>query len=239
MARRAQREGTTVLVATPHRNQRWRPSPEVIDATAERLRARLAEAGIAIELRTGAEVALEQAAELDDDTLALLRLGDGPWLLLESPFGPAGPELERVVGDLLGRGHRILLAHPERSPALRDHPRRLRALAELGVGCSITAGALEGRFGVGGALVSAGAAARRPGAVRRLRRPRRRAPPTRPDGRDRGGGRAAALGRERLPTSPPPTARRSLPARRSRINRRSDGSSRRAYLPMPSPTDYR
>ena len=77
----------------------------------------------------------------------MLRLGDGPWLLLESPFGPTGPELERVVGDLLGRGHRILLAHPERSPALRDHPRRLRALVELGAGCSITAGALEGRFG--------------------------------------------------------------------------------------------
>ena len=40
-----------------------------------------------------------------------------------------------------------MLAHPERSPALRDRPRRLRALVERGVRCSITAASLEGRFG--------------------------------------------------------------------------------------------
>ena len=143
----AARAGTTVLVATPHRDGRFNPPAEAIAAAVERLRARLDGAGVALDLRAGAEVALEQAAGLGDGELAALRLGGGPWLLLESPFGAAGPELERVVDDLMARGHRILLAHPERSPALRDRPQRLRALVERGARCSITAASLEGRFG--------------------------------------------------------------------------------------------
>jgi protein-tyrosine phosphatase len=147
LATRAHLAGTTVLVATPHRNPRWQPSADVIAAAAERLRAGLADAGVPLEIETGAELALEQAAALYDEELARLRLGRGPWLLLESPYGAAGPELERVVDDLLARGHRILLAHPERSPALRDRPGRLQALVERGVRCSVTAASLEGRFG--------------------------------------------------------------------------------------------
>jgi protein-tyrosine phosphatase len=147
LAGRAWQEGTAVLVATPHVNRHFRPSPGEIAVAAERLRARLDAEGIEIDLRTGAEVAMEQAVALDDETLAALRLGGGAWLLLESPYEPAGPELERAVDGLQERGNRIVLAHPERSPALRDHPRRLRALVERGVRCSITAASLEGRFG--------------------------------------------------------------------------------------------
>jgi protein-tyrosine phosphatase len=45
------------------------------------------------------------------------------------------------------RGYRVLLAHPERAPAFLARPQRLRALVESGALCSITASALEGRFG--------------------------------------------------------------------------------------------
>ena len=45
------------------------------------------------------------------------------------------------------RGYGVLLAHPERCPAFIDRPRRLRELVDRGVLCSITAGALAGRFG--------------------------------------------------------------------------------------------
>jgi protein-tyrosine phosphatase len=147
LAKEAALTGTTVLVATPHRNGRWQPPVETIAAGVERLRAGLAAAGVALDVRAGAEVAMEQAVALGDDELAGLRLGGGPWLLLESPFGAAGPELERVVDGLMARGHRILLAHPERSPALRDRPQRLRALVERGARCSITAASLAGGFG--------------------------------------------------------------------------------------------
>ena len=153
---------------------------------------------------------MEQAAALSDDELAALRLGGGPWLLLESPFGAAGPELERVVDGLMARGHKILLAHPERSPRCADRPQRLRALVERGARCSITAAALEGRFGAQAQWSSLRAAALRAGALGGLRRPRRLRPPA----------RAARTGsRRRSPACPRSRRRRSgsrpAPARRS------------------------
>jgi protein-tyrosine phosphatase len=147
LARAAQAAGTTVLVATPHFNRRWQPTAATSAAAALELREALAAAGVTLELRLGAEVAMPEALRLDDETLRELHLGDGPWLLLECPLEPAGMELERAVEALMERGHEILLAHPERSPSLRDRPARLRALVERGARCSITAAALEGRFG--------------------------------------------------------------------------------------------
>ena len=105
--------------------------------------------GIEIELLPGAEVAVDEAASLDDGTLIALRLGGGPYLLIESPYEFAGLELERTVAALMERGHRVMLAHPERCPAFQDRPQRLRTLVDRGVLCSVTAGALAGSFGPG------------------------------------------------------------------------------------------
>jgi protein-tyrosine phosphatase len=104
---------------------------------------------IDVELLPGAEVTIEEAARLDDDTLESLRLGGGPYLLIESPYEFAGMELERTVAALLERGHGVVLAHPERCPAFSDRPQRLQTLVKRGVLCSVTAGALAGNFGAG------------------------------------------------------------------------------------------
>ena len=52
-----------------------------------------------------------------------------------------------LLHHLQARGHRIVLAHPERSPALQRDPGKLAALVDAGMLCSITAGSLVGRFG--------------------------------------------------------------------------------------------
>jgi protein-tyrosine phosphatase len=147
LARAAAGLGTRVLVATPHRSPRWPTEPAAMRAGVRRLAGLLEVAEVDLELRTGAEIAVEEAARLDDATLSELALGHGHHLLLESPHGPAGDLLERTVGKLLARGHGIVLAHPERSPAFQDRPGRLRELVGAGAFCSVTAGALEGRFG--------------------------------------------------------------------------------------------
>ncbi len=104
---------------------------------------------IDVELLPGAEVTIEEAAWLDDATLESLRLGGGPYLLIESPYEFAGMELERTVAALLERGHGVVLAHPERCPAFSDRPQRLQTLVKRGALCSVTAGALAGNFGAG------------------------------------------------------------------------------------------
>lgn len=147
LARAAVEGGTRVMACTPHIDHTWGIDPAAVPALVERMRAQLADAGVALELVSGGEVAAIRAAELDDEALRSAALGESEFLLLESPRQDPGQLLERVIFNLRTRGFQILLAHPERSPVfLRDYE-RLRALVAGGVRCSVTAGALTGGFG--------------------------------------------------------------------------------------------
>ena len=132
------------MVATPHCSWRFPTAPEAIEEGVRELRA----AGSPVELLAGAEVTHEMAVALPDETLRRLCLGSSACLLLETPLEPViGPQFERCAEMLWERGYRVLLAHPERAPAFRDDPRRLRALVERGALCSVTAASLAGGFG--------------------------------------------------------------------------------------------
>jgi protein-tyrosine phosphatase len=95
----------------------------------------------------GAEVALERAGELDDDELAALRLGGGPWLLVECPMFAGGMGVDGQLHALASRGNKIVLAHPERCPVFQTDLGRLERLVDAGMLGQITASALTGQFG--------------------------------------------------------------------------------------------
>lgn len=149
LARAAVAAGTRTIVATPH------VAPNYPDNDASLISERVLEVNTALwdekldlEVRPGAEVALETAAELDDEALAALRLGGGPWLLLECPLSPMAAGVELAVTHLRERGHdHIVLAHPERVPAFQRDPAMLARLIGDGALTSVTAGAFAGRFG--------------------------------------------------------------------------------------------
>jgi protein-tyrosine phosphatase len=52
-----------------------------------------------------------------------------------------------MVDDLQARGHRVMLAHPERCAVFHRDPALLQSLVDEGALASITAGSLVGRFG--------------------------------------------------------------------------------------------
>jgi protein-tyrosine phosphatase len=147
IAKAAAAAGTRTIVATPHVSWRYPNESDTIVHLTAQVNQRLAEDGIPIEVRVGAEIAMTRASELDAQELGRLRLGGGPWLLLEPPFSPAITGFAAVVGELHGKGHRIVLAHPERCPAFHRDPQTLEALVNAGVLTSVTAGSLLGRFG--------------------------------------------------------------------------------------------
>jgi protein-tyrosine phosphatase len=149
LAREAARAGTRVLVATPHVSSRYRNDPERIARLVGELNERLISEAIELLVRPGAEIALAHARSSDLAELGRLTLGGGPWLLVEPPFSPAATGIETMLRDLLRSGARIVLAHPERSPAFQRDPRLLRSLVADGILNSITAGSLTGRFGDG------------------------------------------------------------------------------------------
>jgi protein-tyrosine phosphatase len=147
LARVAASAGIDTIVATPHASNRHPNRAAAIGRLVDELSARLRAEGVAVELRTGAEVAMTHASEIPPDDLARMTLGGGGWLLLEPPFLPVVSGLDRVVAKLHGEDHRVVLAHPERCPAFHRTPDLLRALVTDGVLTSITAGSLVGRFG--------------------------------------------------------------------------------------------
>jgi protein-tyrosine phosphatase len=147
LVRAAESTGTSVMVATPHVSWHYPNESTTIAELTGELNERLRQEKVAVEIRTGAEIAMTHAGAIAAQELERLSLGGGPWVLLEPPFALVAPGLEDVVMALQRAGHRVLLAHPERCPALHREPRVLESLVRAGALTSITAGSLVGRFG--------------------------------------------------------------------------------------------
>lgn len=147
LARAAAAAGTRTLVATPHVSWRYPNDSATIAGLVDQLSARLAQEGIALELRAGSEIAMTRLLDIDAGELSLLGFGEGRWLLVEPPFVPAVAGLNTLLLGLQQRGHRILLAHPERCHAFHRDRVMLESLVGAGVLTSLTAGSLVGRFG--------------------------------------------------------------------------------------------
>ena len=139
--------GTRTIAATPHIDHRYEVTGEQVAAGVEGLTAALTEAGIDLEVRRGGEIALDRLIHLDRSERDRLRLGGGPFLLLEAPLSPAAGNFDAFLSQLRDQGEQILLAHPERCPAFQRRPERLTRLVDAGVLCSITASSLSGAFG--------------------------------------------------------------------------------------------
>lgn len=147
LIRAAHAAGTRAMVATPHVSGRYPNRSATIAELTQQLNERLRGEGVDVEILAGAEVAMTKVAELDPGELGRLHLGGGPWILLEPPFTQIATGLERIVGELQRAGHRVVLAHPERCPALLRDPQLVESLVADGVLTSITAGSLSGQFG--------------------------------------------------------------------------------------------
>jgi protein-tyrosine phosphatase len=147
LAREACAVGIGTLVATPHVNWRFENRAGRIATMVAELNGLLESERIAVEVRAGGEVALTRADELGQEELEGLHLGGGEWLLVEPPVTPVAVGLEGMVAGLQARGHRVLLAHPERCAPFHRDPQMLASLVRSGALVSITAGSLVGEFG--------------------------------------------------------------------------------------------
>jgi protein-tyrosine phosphatase len=138
----------TRVAATPHVHPDWPNTADTIHAAWLGLVTELGRARVPLEVVAGAELDLLHIQGFEAGELDRLRLGaDGP-LLIECPFSPIVPQFESLVEGLLTAGHRVLLAHPERSPAFLRDPELLRRLVvSQGAMASVTGASFAGRFG--------------------------------------------------------------------------------------------
>lgn len=144
LARAVAADGVYMAAATPHvRPDHPRVVPSELAERCGDLGDRLSADGVELELVPGGEVDLLWALEASDDDLRLCSYGQrGTDLLVETPYNPLLPSFEDMLFRLTLKGHRILLAHPERNPTFQGDPDRLAALAQRGVLLQVTADSL-------------------------------------------------------------------------------------------------
>jgi protein-tyrosine phosphatase len=148
MARGAVADGIGVVAATPHVRDGAELSGADIRARVEELRRLLDEARVDLTVLTGAEVSIDAALSLAAGDLAELGLGGGAgFVLLETPYAGWRLDLGELVTELVARGQRPVLAHPERCVAVQQRPELIDPVVERGALTQLTAQSLAGRFG--------------------------------------------------------------------------------------------
>lgn len=138
MARVAAADGIEAVCATPHIRHDHDVRIEEIEPRVGELNARLAEEGVELTVLSGGEVAETAVENLTEEELARVALGRGRWVLLEPAPGPLSDSLTARVAHLAERGHRALIAHPERHLSA-DMFERLAALVVEGALVQATA----------------------------------------------------------------------------------------------------
>ena len=165
LARAAVRDRTRLVTCTPHAS--FVDVAEIPERVRE-LHAALAQAGIDLDIRPGAELAWHDVPALSG--AALETVAQGPpgrrWLLLEAPLpGTGTPEaLADSAHELRQRGFGVLIGHPERSSALLRESGAVEDLLAAGDRLQVNASSLTGYHGAAARaaaldLVAAGRAA--------------------------------------------------------------------------------
>ena len=143
-ARRLADDGVRVAAATPHvRDDHPGVVPTELAGRCEELNRRLEQDGIELTVVPGGEWDLVRGIEASDEDLRLASYAQrGTDLLVETPYAPLASTFESLLFDLQLKGYRLLLAHPERNPTLREDLDRLANLVRRGALVQVTAQSL-------------------------------------------------------------------------------------------------
>ena len=150
IARSMAADGVTVVCGTPHVRDDYPTSVDAMEHALALARGAVAEAGIAVEVHGGGEIAFDRLPELDPAVRALFGLGGNPaLLLLETPYTVWLATIPRTCAQLRRDGIIPVLAHPERNPDVLENPALLEDVVRAGGVVQLTAASVDGRLGRG------------------------------------------------------------------------------------------
>jgi protein-tyrosine phosphatase len=147
LARALRADGVLAAAATSHVSEAYPCTASLLDERLVELRAALDWAGVALDLVPGAEIDADCAARLDDEALRSFALGGSPWILIETPYEVYPFGLAELVAELGRRGHRCVLAHPERNRHVQDGDIPLWEIVQAGGLAQVTCASLRGALG--------------------------------------------------------------------------------------------
>lgn len=147
MIRLAADGGITRMVATPHMVWMGTGGREKILTKLDLVREKVAEAGLSVDIVSGAELYLEPNLTDEVRSKRALTINDGPYALVELPIRDYPLYTDQILFELRVAGFTPILAHPERlMPILKDINLVFR-LVQKGVLIQITADSLLGCYG--------------------------------------------------------------------------------------------
>ena len=151
LARAATKAGIELAVMTPHVHPgRYENSASSITRMCAAFQQVLARHAIPLELRAGGEV------RISEDIVSMVEEGEIPYIgqldgdhvmLLEFPHSHLIVGAQKLVGWLLERHIRPLIAHPERNKEVMRSPEKLQPFVEMGCLLQLTGASIIGAFG--------------------------------------------------------------------------------------------
>lgn len=156
MARMAARDGTDVIVATPHYRdmELEHQSGRIVRELADTLNAALRSDSVrrnspSVRIFTGMMYRLDTSLPELVDSENAITLNRTRFLLVEPPYNRLPSYVDDVLSRLLTQRLVPVLAHPERNVEFQRDPKRLQVLADDGIVVQIAAGSLTGKNGTG------------------------------------------------------------------------------------------
>ena len=145
LAEDAAAQGVTTMVATPHLYWGDRPalSAAQIREGVDQLNVLLRAKGVPLEVVPGCEIPIapDLLRRLESDEW--MSLGEGTRVVLVEPLWEEWPPFgQSVIEEMLDAGWTVVLAHPERIPALQRNLPLLEGLAQRGVHQQLTTSSL-------------------------------------------------------------------------------------------------
>jgi protein-tyrosine phosphatase len=150
LARLAVADGTSLVTVTPHvRDLLALGILAEIPARVREVQNALDEAGVPLDVHTGAELAHDDVAALGDR--ALDAIAHGPpgnrWVLIEAPLFGDAPGFLDATRELRARGFGTLIGHPERCAGLMLDEGAVDRERAAGALLQVNASSLTGRHG--------------------------------------------------------------------------------------------
>ena len=148
MARQAQSQGITQIVASPHhKNGSYDNDLQDILTEVNLLNKEFIREGIDVEILPGQEVRIYGEMEEDLDVDLLTVNNTGVYMLIEFPSSHLPRYANKLLFDLQLKGIVPIIVHPERNREIMEDPSKLYRLIKEGSLSQVTASSVTGRMG--------------------------------------------------------------------------------------------
>lgn len=149
LARLAEEEGITTLVATPHHlNGTYENDRQTVIQATDKLNHTLKEQGVNVQVLPGQEIRISGDLLERYEKGELLTIGGtSSYIFVELPSSHVPHYTKQLLYDLQLEGLTPIIVHPERNAEFIVRPNLLYDLVKNGVLTQITASSLTGHFG--------------------------------------------------------------------------------------------